>query len=88
MKSATMPALRVAPETRREAESVLEEGESLSAFLEQSLIRNIRFRQEQKAFVAKGLASKVGSEQSGVYFSTAESLAALDDIIEQYRPAK
>jgi hypothetical protein len=41
MKSATIPSLRVTPDLRAAAESVLEEGETLSAFVETSLRRQI-----------------------------------------------
>lgn len=37
MKTASMPSLRVAPQLREAAEAVLHEGETLSAFMEQSL---------------------------------------------------
>lgn len=86
MKSATMPALRVAPETRHDAESVLEDGETLSSFLEQSLIRNIHYRKAQKEFIARGIASRAKSQESGEYLSKAESLRALDSILERSRP--
>ena len=87
MKSATMPALRVAPETRHDAESVLEEGETLSGFLEQSLIRNIRHRKAQKEFVARGLEAKTDSHEHGTFFSKTESLRALDAILEKHQPS-
>lgn len=86
MKSATMPTLRVTPETRHDAENLLEEGETLSSFLEQSLIRNIHFRKAQKEFIARGLVSKSKSRKSKEYFSKSESLSALDSILERCKP--
>ncbi len=37
MKSATLPSLRVDPALREAAEAVLEEGETLSSFVEQAV---------------------------------------------------
>lgn len=84
MKSATIPPLRVTPELREAAESVLQENESLSAFVESSLIKQIEFRKTQQEFISRGLASKRQSEESGRYFDKSESLAALDAILEKY----
>ena len=39
MKSATIPPLRVTPELRQAAESVLQDNESLSAFVESYLVK-------------------------------------------------
>ena len=39
MKSATLPAVRVNPEARALAESVLRKGEALSTFIEDGLIK-------------------------------------------------
>lgn len=84
MKSATIPPLRVTPEFRQAAESVLRDGESLSAFVEDSLNRQIEYRQLQKDFIAKGLAAKDAARRTGKYVSKAESLAALDAILERH----
>lgn len=84
MKSATIPPLRVTPELRQAAESVLEENESLSAFVESALVKQIEFRKTQNEFISRGLAAKKQSEQSGAYLSKAESLAALDAVLEKH----
>ena len=67
MKSTTIPSLRVSPEIRQQAEAVLEEGESLSAFMLDALCRNIDFRSSQKEFVARGLASAENAKRTGKY---------------------
>lgn len=85
MKSAMIPSLRVTPDLRAAAESVLEEGETLSAFVETSLRRQIDFRRVQKEFIARGLAAREESRRTGLYFTAEQSLAALDRIIEQRR---
>lgn len=81
MKTATMPALRVEPELRQAAEEILRPGETLSAFVEDSLRRNVAFRRTQQEFIARGLASRDEAKKSGVYFSADEVLAELDSII-------
>jgi hypothetical protein len=57
VKTTTIPPLRVPPALRREAEAVLAEGETLSAFMLEALQKNITQRRDQKAFIARGLAS-------------------------------
>lgn len=72
MKSATIPPLRVTPELRQDAESVLRDGESLSGFVEESLRRQIEYRKMQKEFIARGLASRDAARASGQYVSKDE----------------
>jgi len=81
MKSASIPSLRVDPALRHEAESVLQEGETLSSFVEQSIRSNIARRQAQSEFIARGLASREEARQSGVYFAAGEVLAELDGML-------
>ncbi|MDE2149309.1 MAG: prevent-host-death protein [Gammaproteobacteria bacterium] len=88
MKSATIPPLRVTPELRQAAESVLRENETLSGFVESSLVRQIEFRKMQQEFIARGLAAREVAWKSGKYVSKEESLAALDAILEKHRGAK
>src|SRR3954465_14409041 len=65
MKTKTLPPLRVTPKLRREAESVLAQGETLSAFLFDSVARNVDFRRCQQLFVARGIASGERARKSG-----------------------
>ena len=81
MKTATMPALRVQPELRQAAEEILRPGETLSAFVEDSLRRNVELRRAQQEFIARGLASRDAAKKTGVYFSAGEVLQELDDIL-------
>lgn len=87
MKTATIPPLRVTPELRHDAESVLEEGETLSNFVESALRKQIEFRRVHKEFVARGLAAREDAKRMGTYYTKEESLAALDDILAQHKPA-
>ena len=82
MKSSTIPSIRVAPALRAAAEDVLEEGESLSSFAEQSLRRNIAQRQAQQEFLRRGLASRDQAQRTGEYYEADDVLAALDVLID------
>lgn len=68
MKTASLPSLRVEPELRRAAESVLHEGESLSSFMEQSLRDEVNRRRMQAEFIARGLAARDEARRTGVYY--------------------
>ena len=63
---------------------MLEPEESLSAFVESAVVRQIEFRKMQKEFIARGLVAKQASHQSGKYVSGEESLLALDAILEKH----
>ena len=82
MKTATMPALRVQPELRQAAEEMLQPGETLSGFVEESLRRNVERRQVQQEFLARGLASRDAAKQSGKYVTADVVLAKLAAKIE------
>lgn len=82
MKTSTIPSLRVKPELRLAAENVLQEGESLSSFVEQSLRRNIQHRKAQQEFIARGLASAAEAERTGEYFDADDVLRELDVMLE------
>jgi len=67
MKSATLPSLRVEPELREAAESVLQEGETLSGFIEASVRETILRRRTRAEFIARGLAARDEAKGTGVY---------------------
>jgi predicted transcriptional regulator len=77
MKTAALPAVRVSPELRQAAEEVLQSGETLSGFVEDAVRRNVEFRQAQKAFVDRGLASSEAARKSGKYVAAATVLGKL-----------
>ncbi|MCK9201383.1 MAG: prevent-host-death protein [Gallionella sp.] len=81
MKTATMPALRAQPELRQAAEEILRPGETLSAFVEDSVRRNVELRRAQQEFIVRGLASRDAAKKSGVYISSEEVLQELDDML-------
>lgn len=67
MKSASFPSLRVKPELRNAAEQVLQQGETLSSFIESSIRANIDRRLSQKEFIVRGLASRDRAHSTGEY---------------------
>lgn len=83
MKTASIPSLRVDPELRHAAESVLRDGETLSSFVEQSLRANIEHRRVQQEFIARGLASRNEARRSGEYIPAEDILRELDDMLAQ-----
>ena len=86
MKTASIPSLRVAPELRQAAEGVLQKGETISSFVEQSLRANIARRQIQQEFIARGLASRDEAHRTGKYFSAEEILHELDNMLAHAKP--
>ncbi|WP_226832346.1 YlcI/YnfO family protein [Acidithiobacillus sulfurivorans] len=88
MKSATIPPLRVTQELRQAVEGVLKVDESLSSFVESALVKQIEFRKMQKEFIARGLAAREASKQSGKYIGKEKSLAALDVILDKYHSSQ
>ena len=83
MKTATIPSLRVEPELREAAENALENGETLSGFVEQALREKIHRRRIQSEFIARGLASLEEARRTGEYFTHEDILADMDAIIEE-----
>ncbi|QTD44595.1 YlcI/YnfO family protein [Ottowia testudinis] len=77
MRTATLPAVRVTPETRSLIESVLREGETLSTFIEQAAVGQAQWRQEDDAFHARGLAAAARLDAGGPSFTADQSLARL-----------
>ena len=74
-RSATLPPIRVAPETKASLEAVLREGESLTQFIENAVCREAEFRTEQIAAVARAKAA-LRSADEGVGLMTAEDFLA------------
>jgi hypothetical protein len=69
MKTATFPSLRVDPELREAAEGVLQEGETLSSFIETSVRESIERRRTRVEFIARGLMSRDDARRTGTYYA-------------------
>lgn len=74
-RSATLPPIRVAPETKASLEAVLREGESLTQFIENAVCREAEFRAEQRAAVARAKKA-LRSADKGAGLLTAEDFLA------------
>jgi len=72
MKTATFPSVRVEAELREAAESVLQEGETLTSLIETAVREAINRRQVQSAFLARGLQSSDEARRTGRYHPAAE----------------
>ncbi|ARM87452.1 hypothetical protein RHEC894_CH01113 [Rhizobium sp. CIAT894] len=88
MKTASLPSLRVDPELRAAAESVLKEGESLSSLMEDSLRRQIDYRKTQAEFIARGLAGLAEAERTGVYYTTDDVQKLMRNKLEKAKDRK
>ncbi len=84
MKRANLPPIRIDEYLRAAAESVLQEGETLSSFILESVIRNIERRETRQDFIARGLQAAVEAKNAGEYISAEEALLRLDQILTRY----
>jgi len=87
MKTATLPALRVSPKLKSEAESVLLEGETMSSFIEASIKANISLRLSQQAFIERGMQARTEAKTSQVYFSSDDVINNLNVILQKAKHA-
>lgn len=85
MKSSTLPSLRVDAELREAAESVLEEGETLTSLIETSVRETIHRRRAHAEFLARGLASSENARRTGIYHSASEVHAELQRRLDRRR---
>lgn len=85
MKNATLPPLRVNSALRAAAESVLQEGETLSGFVLEAVRLNIERRETQREFIARGLLARDEAKASGQYVSSDEMLKRLDESLAKAR---
>nr|WP_315206245.1 YlcI/YnfO family protein [uncultured Albidiferax sp.] len=78
MKTATIPSVRVAPAFRAEIESLLGTGESLSEFVENSVVEAVQRRRNQAEFIARGMASLVEAKASNTYVEADALIGTLE----------
>ncbi|MFT7773921.1 YlcI/YnfO family protein [Roseateles sp.] len=74
-RTATLPPIRIAPETKASLEAVLREGESLTQFIEKAVCREAEYRAEQSAAVARAKKA-LRSVDKGTGLMTAEDFLA------------
>ena len=90
MKSASLPAVRIAPELRERAQSQLRDGESLSAFVEEAVRLNVLRRESDREFIERGMASLKRARETNSYHSVAKVMGELraDLAVARKRRAK
>ncbi len=67
MKTAAFPSVRVEPELRDEVQALLEDGETVSQFIEASVRAAVLRRSQHAEFIARGLRSRDEARRSGDY---------------------
>jgi hypothetical protein len=77
MRTATLPAVRVSPDTRSLIESVLRDGESLSTFIEQTAKQQALRRKEDDAFYARAMAASKRIDEGGKTYTLDEVMTSL-----------
>ena len=77
-RSATLPPIRVAPETKASLEAVLREGESLTQFIENAVCREAEYRAEQNAAVARAKKALRNAEKGVGLMTTEDFLKGME----------
>ena len=85
MKTATIPSLRVEPELRHSVESVLEEGETLSGFVEQAIRQSVAYRQAEQAFIERGLRARDQARQTERYVEASAVVEQLQSMLDAHK---
>lgn len=85
MKTATFPSLRVEPQLRAAAESVLREGETLTSLMETAMRETIARRRTQDDFRARGLRAGQDARQTGIYHAAEVVHAELQQRLDARR---
>lgn len=88
MKTATLPPVRVAPDFRQELEGVLEEGETLSQFVENAVRSVVERRKQQAEFVRRGIAAIQETQRNGSGIRAEQVVARLEAKLNAARQAK
>lgn len=73
MKTALLPAIRVAPALRKRVESLLLRGETVSSFIEAAVTEHAEARAAQRDFLRRGLEA----EEAGDWVSSESVFAAV-----------
>ena len=78
MKTATLPPIRVAPDFRLELEGVLEQGESLSQFVENAVRTTVAKRKNQAEFMRRGIAAIEATQRDSSGIPADQVIAKLE----------
>ena len=76
-RTATLPPIRIAPETKASLEAVLREGESLTQFIENAVRKEAEYRTEQKAAIARARKALRAAEKGTGVMAIEEFMAGM-----------
>lgn len=85
MKSSVIPSVRVEPALRERVEQVLNDGESLSQFVEASVRDSVARRSAQAEFIKRGMASLDAARRDNIYLSADAVVRKLESKLEGKR---
>jgi hypothetical protein len=85
MRTATFPAVRTTPEDRALVESVLRPGETLSTFIEETVLQKAQLRKEDEAFYARAMEASERIRAGGKTYTLDETIASLRKQIQNAR---
>ena len=88
MKTATLPPIRVAPDFKLELEGVLEQGESLSQFVENAVRATVTRRKTQAEFIKRGIAAIEATKRDGGGIPAEVVIAKLEAKLSAAKQAK
>lgn len=88
MKTSTLPPIRVAPDLRLELEGVLEQGESLSQFVESAVRATVTKRKTQAEFIRRGIAAIESTQRDGGGIPAEQVIAKLEAKLAVARQVK
>ncbi|MFW2354167.1 YlcI/YnfO family protein [Hydrogenophaga sp.] len=88
MKTATLPPVRVAPDFRQELEGVLEQGETLSQFVESAVRSVVEKRKHQAEFVRRGIKAIQDTQSACTGIPAEQVVARLEARLKAARQAK
>lgn len=88
MKTATLPPIRVAPDFKLDLEGVLEQGESLSQFVENAVRTTVIRRKTQAEFIKRGIAAIDATKREGGGIPAEVVIAKLEAKLRAAKKAK
>jgi Arc/MetJ-type ribon-helix-helix transcriptional regulator len=88
MKTATLPSIRVEQAFRDELEASLNEGETISEFIESSVRGTLQRRNRQAEFIARGKASLEEARRTGVTYPAEVVIRELEQMLAEAKNRK
>lgn len=88
MKTPTFPSLYVEPELREAVEQSLQDGETISSFVEQAIRDSVERRLYQREFIVRGLASRDEAKRSGAYIKSDAVIGRLEKMLAAAKAGK